>query len=105
MVDAGLYVMYVLFAVAIVAALGLPVISAIKSPANVVKSLIGIGAMVVLFFVSYGISGGDVTAKQAALGVTETTSKMVGAGLTMFYIVMVTAVIGLIYSEINKAFK
>jgi len=36
---------------------------------------------------------------------TEFSSKMIGAGLTMFYIVLVIAILGMIYSEIAKAFK
>jgi hypothetical protein len=39
------------------------------------------------------------------LGITEGTSKLVGAGLITFYIVIIGAVIGLVYSEISKAFK
>jgi len=105
MVDVGLYVMYLLFGVALVAAVGLPIVSAMKSPAALVKSLYGVGAMVVVFVISYAISGSEVTTKQAALGISESTSKLVGAGLTMFYIVAFIAVIGLVLSEINKAFK
>ncbi|MBX2965978.1 MAG: hypothetical protein KF845_07520 [Cyclobacteriaceae bacterium] len=105
MIDAGLYLMYVLFIVAVVAAVVLPLISAIKSPSTFLKSLYSVIALVVVFGISYALSGSDVTTIQAAKGLTPSVSKLVGAGLTMFYLVMAIAIIGLIYSEINKAFK
>jgi len=105
MIDIGLYIMYVLMGVAIVSAIGLPILSALKSPASLVRSLYSVGALVILFVISYALSSSSVTTNQAALGITEGTSKLVGAGLIMFYIVAVVAVIGLVFSEINKAFK
>lgn len=105
MVDIGLYIMYVLFFIAVVAAIVLPLISALKSPSTFLKSLYSVIALIVLFGISYALSGSDVSTEQAARGLTETTSKLVGAGLTMFYLTAVIAVIGLVYSEINKAFK
>ena len=104
-VDAGLYAGYALFAIAVGSAILLPLASILKSPGEVKKSLIGIGAIVVLFVISYALSGSEVSADQSAKGVTETTSKLVGAGLTMFYLVAFVAILGLIYSEINKALK
>jgi hypothetical protein len=39
------------------------------------------------------------------LGIGEGGSKLIGAGLITFYVVMVIAFLGLIASEINKALK
>lgn len=104
-VDAGLYGVYILLAVAVSSSILLPLISALKSPANLKKSLLWIASIGVLFIISYALSGSEVTSVQAAKGITAATSKLVGAGLTMFYLVSAIAVIGLIYSEINKALK
>lgn len=104
-VDAGLYASYALFAVAIGAAVVLPLLSSLKSPGELKKPLMALGAMVVLFVISYALAGSEVSTIQAAKGVTEGTSKFVGAGLTMFYLISAVAVIGLIYSEVNKALK
>ncbi len=104
-VDAGLYIGYTLFFVAVVSAVALPLINSLKSPGELKKPLIAILVMIALFAVSYALTGSDLTPEQAAKGVTETTSKLVGAGLTMFYLVSAIAVLGLIYSEINKALK
>ena len=63
MEDIGLYVGYVLFIVAVGAAAILPLISALKSPKDLMKSLMGVGALLVLFLVSYALAGSEVTAK------------------------------------------
>jgi hypothetical protein len=52
---------------------------------------------------SYSISGDEVSASAAALGITPMTSQLIGAGLIMFYIVLVLAILGLIYSEVKQA--
>jgi len=103
--DIGLYIAYVLTIIAIGAAVVLPLINAVKAPAGLVKSLAGVGGLVVIFIIAYAISGSEVTTKAAAAGVDASSSKLIGAGLSMFYIVMIVSVVGVVYSEINKAFK
>lgn len=104
-IDIGLWLGYLLLIFAVGAAAVLPLMYAIKTPGAFVRSLYGVGALAVIFIVSYVISGSDVTQAQAAIGVSEFSSKMIGAGLIMFYISLVVAVIGMIYSEISKALK
>lgn len=105
MLDVGLYFMYALFFIAVLAAIVLPLMNAIKSPGTFLKSLYGIIGLVVVFVVAYAISGSDVKPNWAVLGINEGTSKLIGAGLIVFYVTILVAVIGLIYSEISKAFK
>ena len=105
MEDIGLYVGYTLFTVALLAAVILPLINALKSPKDLAKSGMGLGALVIVFLISFGIAGSEVTAKYTAQGIGESSSKMIGAGLTMFYIVFIAALIGIVYSEISKALK
>ena len=105
MEDIGLYVGYGLFSIAIVAAVILPLINALKSPKDLVKSGMGVGALVVVFLISFGLAGSEVTSKYTAQGIGESSSKLIGAGLTMFYIVFATALIGIVFSEISKALK
>lgn len=103
--DIGLYISYVAFFIAAGAAIVFPLLNAIKNPASLGKSLIGIIGVVVLFIVAYLVSGDEVTSKYAALGVDASGSKIIGAGLTLFYFVLVLSIIGVVYSEINKALK
>jgi len=105
MEDIGLYVGYGLFGVALAAAIILPLINALKSPKDLAKSGMGVGALLVVFLISFGIAGSEVTAKYTAQGIGESSSKLIGAGLTMFYIVFGVALIGIVFSEISKALK
>ena len=105
MIDAGLYLCYLLLFLAIGATVILPLINAIKAPGTLVKSGISVAGLVVVFLIAYSISGSEVTSQYAMLGVGEGSSKLIGAGLIMFYITFFIAIIGLIFSEINKAFK
>jgi hypothetical protein len=104
-IDIGIYAAYLFFGVALVSAIVLPLVNALKSPAGLVKSLAGVGGLVVLFIISYTLSGSEVSAKAKAAGISEGSSQLIGAGLTLFYIVFVIAVLGVVYSEINKALK
>ena len=105
MEDIGLYVGYALFIVAVASAAILPLVNALKPPKELVKCLMGLGALVVLFLISFGLAGSEVTAKYTAQGIGEGSSKLIGAGLTMFYIVFIVALLGIVFSEINKALK
>jgi hypothetical protein len=105
MLDIGLYVLYALLAIAAAGAVIFPVIHAIKDPSALLKIGIGIGVFVVLFGVSYALADSEVTLKTAAAGITPGTSRLIGAGLIMFYITLAGSALALIYSEISKAFR
>ena len=105
MLDIGFYVFYALLFIAVALTIIFPIIHMLKEPSSLVQSAIGIGVLLVLFGVSYALSGSEVNLKAAAVGITETTSKLIGAGLIMFYITLVLSVAALIYSEISNAIK
>ncbi len=105
-IDIGLYIAYFLFFLASGAAIFFPLFSLVKHPKSLGKSGLGVGALIVLFGISYALSGSELNPKWAGLGVTtEFNSKMIGAGLTMFYFILIIAIIVMIYSAISKAFK
>ena len=83
--DIGLYISYVLFFIALGATIIMPLIHAVKSPGTLVKSGMSVAALVVVFLIAYVISDNGVTPKQALLGVDAGGSKLIGAGLIMFY--------------------
>lgn len=101
----GLYFGYFLMAASILVVIILPLRNVLKAPGDLKKSATGIGTILVLFLISYLLSGSEVTQKAASLGVDAGGSRLIGAGLIMFYIVLVVAVISLIYSEIKKSFS
>lgn len=105
LIDAGMWVFYILLFASVAAAVFMPLVNAVQTPGAFKKSLVGVGALVVVFGISYVVSGSEVSVVNAAKGITPDTSKMIGAGLIMFYFVLFGSVIGIIYSEISKALK
>ncbi len=105
LIDIGIYLTYIFVAVALVAAVVLPLVHAIKHPAALVKSLVGVGAIVVLFIIAYTVSGTERSSIATAMGVEEGALKLIGAGLTLFYFLLLISIVGIIASEISKAFK
>jgi len=101
----GLYLGYFLLIGSIVAIAGLFLWNAMQDTKLLIRSAAGAGILVVLFGISFGLSDGKLSNAAIAAGVDETSSKLIGGGLTMFYIVFFIAIIGLVYSEINKALK
>lgn len=101
----GLYISYVAFGIAFIAAVVLPMISAAGNPKSLVKAGIGVAVLVVIFAISYSMSDGSLTQVAIAQGITESGSKMIGAGLITFYVGLLGTSLGLIYSEVSKAIK
>lgn len=91
---------YVLLVIAVIAALAGTVMTAISNPKKLIGSAIGIGAMIVIFVISYVLASDEVVKSYG--DITATTSKMVGAGLFTFYILLVLAVLSIIYAGISR---
>jgi len=56
--------------------------------------------MIVIFVISYVLASDEVVKSYG--DITATTSKMVGAGLFTFYILLVLAVLSIIYAGISR---
>ncbi len=97
-VNIGLFLAYILIAVCIVTAVGMPLIKAFGDPQSLKKIGLGVGALVVVFLVSYLLSTGEAMGDKSA-----TTVKLVGASLTTFYILAFGAILGIVITEIKKA--
>ena len=104
MLDVGLYIFYALLGIAVLAAVLFPILSAISQPRALLKSMAGAGALVVLFIIAYAMSNSEVSAKNASL-ISPGFSRMISAGLILFYITLILSVLAVIYSEITKALK
>lgn len=98
MVDVGLFIAYILIGVCVLAAVGMPLSKAIGDPESLKKMGVGVGGVLVVFLISFFISSGENSGD-----VSETTAKLVGAGLTTFYILAIGAITGIVYTEIKKA--
>ena len=103
--DVGLFVGFGLLILTAAAAIILPLVNSLKTPSTLIRAGMGVAVLLVLFLISYGLAGSEINARYIAAGVGESASKLVGAGLTLFYILLVASFIGIIFSEINKALK
>ncbi len=106
-IDIFLYVSYALVVVGIILAIGLPLFKSLDNPKSLVKTVGGVAALAVIFFITYSIADGEVIPKFAAepFNITETSSKLVGGILLTTYILFAIALLGIVVTEINKAIK
>ncbi len=95
-IDGGLWVTYIAFVLSAGMALIFAVIGLNK------KMLIGIGAFVVLLGISYAMADGSV---RPEWGITETTSKWIGAGIGLLAISMIGAIGAIVVGEVSRMFK
>ena len=98
-IDIGIITSYVLIALCAIAAIVMPLVQSFSDPKSLTKSAIGIGALAVIFIISYAM------ADSVGEGVTEVVAKRVGAGIITTYIMFFIAVGGILYTEISKMIK
>ena len=96
---------YVLIGIAVVAVIVLPLIKAIDDPKTLIGTGIGLGILVVVFGISYAISGDEVLPRYVAQDVGPGISKVVGGLLTTMYLFLAAAVVGILFTEVSKVFK
>ncbi|MDH5474671.1 MAG: hypothetical protein OEX22_03165 [Cyclobacteriaceae bacterium] len=101
----GLIISYILFGIAVVGVVVLPLIKAFDDPRKIVKGLIALGLLAVVFLISWAMSGSEVTEMYTEKGVGDSLSKIIGGVLIMMYLLSGIAIIGIIYSELHKAVK
>lgn len=104
-IEIFLYVTYLLIGVAVVAAIVLPLINAAGNPKALMRSGMGVIGLVVVFFIGYAVSGGDLLPTSVENGVTESGQKMIGGLIIMTYILTVLAIIGIVVAGVTKSFK
>ena len=95
-IDGGLFVTYIAFFISAGVVLVFSLIGLTK------KSLIGIGAFVVVFALAYAMSDGSV---KPEWNITESTSKLISTGLHMLMIATLGAIGAIVYGEVTRMFK
>jgi len=104
--DGYFYVAYIAFGISIVFALLFPIIQMIGDPKGAIRSLIGLGIVVVLWFVASAFSGNEFSPDQLEkMKITAETSTMVGTGLIYTYIIFGLAILSIIYASVSSMFK
>ena len=99
-VDPFMFVAYVVLAIVLI----LVLIYVIKGLAagNIKKTLISIGAFVLVVAISYALSEGVETVMKDGDILTEGKSRLVGTGLRTFYILAFVAIGSMLFSGIKK---
>lgn len=105
LIDIGLYLCYIGMIIGALAAFGFPLMYVIKHPANAKTSVMGIGAIGVLFLISYLLSSSELLPKYIQLGITENSSKMIGAGLISLYMMGIGSVAIAVLVEVKGIFR
>lgn len=100
-----LYVTYALILIAVIGAIGSSLLGMFQNQEKAKKSLLSIGAVILIFVLCYVISGNEVLPAYEPFDVDAGKSKLIGAGLTATYTLGILAIGGAIFSEISRSFK
>lgn len=97
---------YALLGVTILATLIAAFSNILFNPKGSLKVLIILVIMAVVAIISYVFSTNEFTSAQLEkMRITETTSKLVGAGLLFTYFLAAVAILAIIYSAVSRIFK
>lgn len=111
-IDLGLYASYILIVIAILAAVVMNFLNALKNPKSLIKSGIGIAALGIVFLIGYSMAPAEVDRLSAAAfdaikrdptsDATRSVYRLVGGAMTTTLVLMIVAVVGLIYSSVAR---
>lgn len=106
-INLGLWTTYILFFIAVGAAVILPIIYSLSDPKSLVGVGISVAALLILFFISYVLSSDEITNPKAAAvyNVTPGGAKLIGGSLIMMYLLFLGAIIGVAVNEVIKFFR
>ncbi|MFT5666170.1 MAG: hypothetical protein ACI9DK_000348 [Vicingaceae bacterium] len=96
---------YLLMVLATASAIIFPILAMTKDPKAAKNALIGVGALAIVFGISYALAGDEMTPKYAKFISSSEESKLVSTGLVAFYILAIAAVVSIFSSVFVKLFK
>jgi len=101
------WIAYILLAIAVAATVIFGLKNMISTPGGLKKSLMGVGGLLILLAIAYGLSSGTDVSVEAMnrLGIetTEGTIKSVGAGINMFGLLLLVAVAVIGWGAVKSA--
>jgi NADH:ubiquinone oxidoreductase subunit 6 (subunit J) len=104
-IDIALYISYILIFICAIAAIVLPLIQSAGDPKALLKSGVGVLAIVVVFGIAYMLSGNEVTEQYRQFGVLEGGSKVIGGGIITVYLLFFIALAAIVYTEIMSIIR
>jgi hypothetical protein len=102
MINIGLWIAYILIILCVLSVIVLPIRAILQDPKSAKNAGIGLGVLLALFLISFMLSGGQVNEK---FDISAGQSKLIGAGLTMLYLLGIGTLGLTIYSEFFSLFK
>jgi len=102
MIDVVLYLTYFLILISILLVLGFAGMYLVKNFKKNRNMLLGTAGLLVIFFISYLLSSGEVYEK---FQIGETLSKIIGGTLITLYVMFIVTIVVAIYAEVSKLFK
>lgn len=97
----GLTLASVLLIISIVTILVVSIIGIFTRGRQNVRTLIGFLLLIVIFFIAYALADGSMTLNK----VSETTSKLISAGLGLMSVTFIIAILAIVFTEIWAFFK
>ncbi|MBW3469777.1 hypothetical protein [Arthrospiribacter ruber] len=106
-IDIFLFVAEAMIVIGAILAILMPLIKSLSDPGSLVKTGAAVVALAVVFFVMYSIADDTVLPRYAAdpFNLTPELSRFVGGALLTTYVLFFVALIGIVFTEINKAIK
>jgi NADH:ubiquinone oxidoreductase subunit 6 (subunit J) len=104
-IDIVLYISYIMVIVAALGAIILPLLKAAGDPKSLIRSGIGVVAILAIFVVAYAISGNEVRPTYAPFDVDAGESKLIGGAIITSYLLIFIALGSIIYTEISNLVK
>lgn len=104
-IDILLYLAYALVIIAALGAIILPLIKSLDDPKSLLKAGIGIVILLVIFGISYVVSSDEVTNVYTKFNVDAQASKIIGGVLITTYAFFVAAFASILFTEVAKNFK
>ncbi len=97
---------YILLFLAIVCAVVFPLVNLVKNPTGAMRTLVGLGVVVVILLISY-LAASDAPITTSAGNVVDdaTTLKLSDMGIISAYIALALSIIVIIWGEIRNVFK
>ncbi len=105
--DIVLYAAQILIVLGVILAIVMPLVKSLDNPQSLIKTAVGVAALLVIFFIAYTLAGNEVNPKYAGnpFNLTPQLSKFVGGALLTTYALFIIAILGIVFTEINKAIR
>lgn len=107
-INAMFIIMYLLLAIAVVVTLVFGLAKLLSDRSSVKKTLLALGGLAVVVAISYGLSSNNqevvTTMAQRGMETTESTVKIIGMGLNVFFILTFIAVLLMVIPGVKKLF-